>query len=85
MPNNINYSHETVVLEAESFSGCEFRDCRLIYAGGEPATLTNCKFVNCDWRLEGAASNTLAHLKLMWSAGSKAEVQAIIKDITAVR
>ena len=38
MPNNVAYSHETVVLEAETFSGCEFRDCRLIYAGGEPAT-----------------------------------------------
>jgi len=36
MPSNMTYSHETVVLEAETFSGCEFRDCRLIYAGGEP-------------------------------------------------
>lgn len=85
MPSNITYSHDTVVLEAETFSRCEFRDCRLIYAGGEPATLIECKFFDCDWRLEGAAARTLAHLKLMWSAGSKGEVQALIKDITTAR
>ena len=85
MPSNVTYSHETVVLEAETFSGCEFRDCRLIYTGGEPATLTDCKFVNCEWKLEEAATRTLAHLKLMWSAGGKAPVQALIKDITAAR
>ena len=85
MPSNVTYSHETVVLEAETFSGCEFRDCRLIYSGGEPATLTDCKFVNCEWKLEEAATRTLSHLKLMWSAGGKAPVQALIKDITAAR
>ncbi len=85
MPSNMTYSHETVVLEAETFSGCEFRDCRLIYAGGEPATLTDCKFVDCEWKLEESAARTLAHLKLMWSAGGKAPVQALIKDVTAAR
>jgi hypothetical protein len=85
MPNNITYSHETVVLEGETFSDCEFRDCRLIYTGGEPAVLTNCQFVGCDWKLEDGAVRTLAHLKLMWSAGGKSAVQAFIKDITAAR
>ena len=85
MPNNITYSHETVILEAETFSSCEFRDCRLVYTGGEPATLTDCKFVDCEWKLEDAAARTLAHLKLMWSAGGKGPVQALIKDITAAR
>jgi hypothetical protein len=64
MPNNVTYSHETVVLEAETFSGCEFRDCRLIYAGGEPAILTNCKFVNCEWKLEEAAARTMDGCRL---------------------
>jgi hypothetical protein len=85
MPNNITYNHETVILEAETFSSCEFRDCRLVYTGGEPATLTDCKFVDCEWKLEDAAARTLAHLKLMWSAGGKGPVQALIKDITAAR
>ena len=85
MPSNIAYSHETVVLEGETFSNCEFRDCRLIYTGGEPAVLTDCRFVDCEWKLEDAAVRTLAHLKLMWSAGGKSTVQALIKDVTAAR
>lgn len=85
MPDNITYSHETVLMEAETFSNCEFRDCRLVYTGGEPATLNNCKFVDCEWKLDDAAARTLAHLKLMWSAGGKGPVQALIKDITAAR
>jgi hypothetical protein len=85
MPSNVTYSHETVVLEAETFSSCEFRDCRLVYAGGEPAVLSDCKFVDCEWKLDEAAVRTLAHLKLMWLAGAKGQVQALIKDITAAR
>jgi hypothetical protein len=85
VPSNTTYSHDTVVLEAETFSGCEFRDCRLIYSGGEPATLIDCKFVDCDWRLDGAAASTLAFLKSMWLAGGKTDVQALIKEITAAR
>jgi hypothetical protein len=85
MTDNITYSHETVLMEAETFSNCEFRDCRLVYTGGEPAILNNCKFVDCEWKLDDAAARTLAHLKLMWSAGAKGPVQALIKDVTAAR
>ena len=42
----------------------------------------SCKFAGCDWRFEGAAANTLAHLKVVWGAGGKAPVQAMIKEIT---
>lgn len=85
MPSNVTYSHETVILEAETFSGCEFRDCRLIYTGGEPAQLENCKFVDCEWKLDEGAARTLAFLKTMWLAGAKASVQGLIKDVTAAR
>ena len=30
------YNHETVVLDGESFEDCDFRECRLVYSGGEP-------------------------------------------------
>lgn len=79
------FNHETVTLDGEYFADCEFRACRLVYAGGEAPVFNNCKFDECDWRLEGAAANTLAHMKAMWGAGGKATVQALIKDITAVR
>ena len=82
MPTATIFSHETVALDGERFSKCEFRDCRMVFRGGEPATFDDCTFDACDWRFEDAAANTLAHLKVVWAAGGKAPVQALIKTIT---
>jgi len=82
MPSSTAYNHETVSLDGEQFSDCEFRDCRLTYAGGKAPTFDNCKIVDCEWKFEGPAEQTLAHLKAVWNAGGKAPVQAMIKEIT---
>jgi len=84
MPST-TYSHETVALDGETFVDCEFRDCRLVYAGGEPPVFRDCKFHDCDWRQDDAAARTLAYLKVVWNAGGKATVQTLIKDITVAR
>jgi hypothetical protein len=76
------FSHETVALDGELFSDCEFRDCRMIYRGGEPPKFESCRFIECDWRFEGAAAHTLDFMKGLWAVGAKAQVQAVIKSIT---
>jgi len=76
------FNHETVALDGERFADCEFRDCRMVYRGGEPPRFDNCHFAGCDWRFEEAAANTLTHMKTLWAVGGKAPVQAMIKDIT---
>ena len=76
------YNHETVTLDGEHFADCEFQDCRLVYGGGAVPSFSNCRFVNCEWRLDDAAARTLEQLKLIWAQGGKATVQALIKDIT---
>ena len=85
MPDNVHYNHETVPLDGEVFSHCEFRACRLVYAGGEPPRFDHCRFEDCDWKLDGAAALTLSHLRGMWNAGAKAPVQGMIKEITGAR
>jgi hypothetical protein len=85
MPHGEAYNHETVALDGEAFTDCEFRDCRLVYAGGATPSFTDCKFDGCDWRFDDAAARTLAHLKLVWQVGDKATVQTIIKSITVAR
>ena len=82
MQSGVTFNHETVALDGESFSDCEFRDCRLDYRGGEPPVFKGCRFHDCDWRFEDAAARTLAHLKAVWAAGGKAAVQSMIKEIT---
>jgi hypothetical protein len=76
------FNHETITLDGESFADCEFRACRLVYSGGKPPHFESCRFDGCEWRFDGAAANTLAHLKLVWSVGGKPQVQALIKEIT---
>jgi hypothetical protein len=79
------FNHETVTLDGERYSGCEFRGCRMVFRGGEPPRFDDCRFDGCDWRFEDAAANTLAHLKIVWSAGGKSTVQALIKTMTGAR
>ena len=76
------FNHETVALDGEHFSDCEFQSCRLIYSGGETPIFESCKFHDCEWKLDGAAARTLEQLKIIWNAGGKAPVQALIKEIT---
>ena len=85
MQTAIIFNHETVALDGERYSGCEFRGCRMVFRGGEPPHFEDCRFDNCDWRFEEAAANTLAHLKIVWAAGGKATVQALIKTMTGAR
>lgn len=84
MQTGVSYNHETVALDGEAFSNCTFQSCRLLYAGGEAPTFESCRFLDCEWKFDAAAAETLACLKLMWNAGAKTSVQAIIKDITMV-
>lgn len=85
MPSGVTFSHETVPLDGETFSDCEFRDSRLVYSGGEPPVFSQCRFEACDWRYDDAAARTLAHMKVVWNSGGKSAVQALIKDITVAR
>lgn len=76
------FNHETVALDGEHFSDCQFLGCRMVYRGGEVPVFENCKFDDCDWRFDDAAARTLSYMKLIWNVGGKAPVQAKIKEIT---
>ena len=82
MQVGISYNHQTVTLDGETFSNCEFAACRLIYAGGPLPEFDGCRFDACEWKFEDAAAHTLSYLRLMWNVGAKAAVQTTIKDIT---
>jgi len=80
--SSVSYNHQTVMLDGETFSQCQFSACRLVYAGGPVPQFDGCHFDACEWKFEDAAARTLSYLKVMWSVGAKATVQATIKEIT---
>ncbi|CAN7548370.1 hypothetical protein LJR219_003929 [Phenylobacterium sp. LjRoot219] len=79
-----SYNHQTVSLDGETFSDCEFASCRLVYSGGKLPQFEGCRFNDCEWKFEDAAAQTLSYLKLMWNVGAKPAVQTMIKEITVV-
>ncbi len=82
MESGVSYNHQTVALDGEVFSDCDFAACRLVYSGGKPPQFNSCRFDACEWKFDEAAADTLSYLKLMWSVGAKAAVQTTIKEIT---
>ena len=60
---------EIVKLDYADFRDTEFKNCKMIYAGGRPPTLVNNGFTNCEWISEGEAQNTVLFLKSMYDSG----------------
>ena len=58
---NKNETGSVVVLDDTSFVNCKFKNCQLLYSGGDYAW-TNTMFENCQVGLQGAAGRTAALL-----------------------
>jgi hypothetical protein len=59
----------TEVLDGNTYHGCEFRGCTLVYRGGAPPELVQCHFAECRWEFADAAGRTLAFLKALRGGG----------------
>ena len=53
MQSSTAFTRETVQLDGETFSDCDFQKCRMVYAGGEAPVFDNCRFDDCDWNVDG--------------------------------
>jgi hypothetical protein len=67
-----------VALDGNSFKGCTFDSCELVFSGGIPPALSGCSFRNTSMRFEGTAGNTIAFLKAMATPSSG--LQRVIRD-----
>lgn len=74
-----------VIVDDQHFDSCTFRDAQLVFMGGAPPILRNCQMENTQLAFEGAAHNTLKHLRAM-AAGSpdfRAALAALLPELTA--
>lgn len=60
------FNNTVVELDGNHFEKCVFENCEIVYKGLQPFNLINCNFIACKWKLEGAASNTINFLKVMY-------------------
>ena len=64
-------ANHTIYLDGTFYTGTRFENCEMIYSGGPLPALVNNEYVDCRWRLEGPASQTLDFMRFLVSIGGK--------------
>ena len=62
-------ANETIILDGNEFSNCEFDSCRMVYRGGEMPKVQHCHFTRCTWHLEDAAQRSVLFLRSVYHSG----------------
>lgn len=67
MPKHVTKVFDSVAVpvDGEHFMDCEFRNCDLIYAGGELPRMDGSHFHDCRWLFDGPADRTMSYLRMM--------------------
>jgi hypothetical protein len=51
-PNRYSlFDGQTKLVDGQNYEVCCFRNCTLVYDGGESPHFSNCSFVSCNWQL----------------------------------
>lgn len=64
------FDKATIFLDGNSYYGCEFLNCTIVYAGGPVPMTFKCKFRHSEFVFEGPARNTVELLGSWLSSGS---------------
>jgi hypothetical protein len=65
--------NEVVRIDYGVFQNTEFRNCKLVYAGGRPPIMVQNRFIDCEWVFMGEAQNTVDLLKGLADSGGGLE------------
>lgn len=65
-----NFEDQTVDLDGNRYTRCNFNRCTIVYSGGEIPVLAHCNFSKETWHFKGAAERTLILLQEFSRAGS---------------
>lgn len=57
------FTGKTIIVDGEKYLDCEFRQCLLIYCGGELPQFDGSFLNDCNWKFEDAALRTICFLQ----------------------
>jgi len=66
---NCTFRDAIVHVDGQSYRGCRFERCQLIYSGGDLPSMVDCEFLRCRWKLQGAGARTLRMMQAMVERG----------------
>ena len=75
------FDSETVELDGNTFTDCQFQGCEIIYRGGEPPFIRDVNFNDCEFVPKDAALDTIQFLGLMYSTGLKKPIEETLEFI----
>ena len=71
-----------IQLDGETFVGCTFESCELIFSGLMSATFVDCTFgENIKWEFDGPASHTIAFMTALYRGGAAKLIENIFREI----
>lgn len=79
------FENDIVELDWNTYDHCDFWHCVLVYRGGTPPRFAQCTFLQCSFRFEDAAGNTLSFLTSLYHGGFKADVEQTFAKICTDR
>ena len=74
------FENEEIRLDGREYDGCTFRNCTIVYGGGNTAIHGN-KFHNCKFRFDGSAARTLQFLANFGREGG--EMRALVATLVS--
>ena len=79
---NQTFANERITLDSNSYTGCTFRKCVLVYSGVSEMSLTSCRFEDVEWEFTGPAARVLSFLHATYQNGRDGEefVRAIFRN-----
>lgn len=66
---NHTFENSTEVIDGNEYESCEFRNCRIVYRGGELPLMRYCNFIAPQFFMEDAAQRTMLLLQNVYHAG----------------
>lgn len=73
---NQSFQNEILSVDDKVFVSCHFRNCILLYSGGE-FNLAGTRVQGCTWRFNGAAYRTLNVLQTFELSADDSELHAL--------
>jgi len=81
-----DFTGQTVQLDDNTFTGCTFRDCTLVFRGSGPLTLNANHFKeNVKWAFAGYAARTIEFMTGIYHGAGEGGRQLIEKTFENIR
>jgi hypothetical protein len=78
---NERLTKQTIAVDGNRYEACVFRDCTLIYAGGNLPSFVNCTFRNVKLQVDDQALNTTLYLQSLFKSGLSYAAENVLQDV----